>query len=275
MSKKLTVILLLLLFSAPAVAQLIFYPLKHKMPAEVIPGVQAFLQPSETVAAGHNELILRLESKNIAEIKRLIEKLDQPAHRLLILVNHDGRFNRQTEGYNVNQQIQLGVGAKANNNYQGQVNIYSNTSDKQGKNNQSIQVLEGHTAYLSMGVNEPVTDFQVQRHGAYSHISSSTRYREASKGFYITPRLSNETVILEIAPHYEEPLSKGIPSAHFTRASTVIRGRLNTWIQLAGLSDDTTHSTREILGRTIQTRHKKNTIWVKVVDLDAKNSSLE
>lgn len=272
MIKKLTVILFLLLVAIPAFAQLIFYPLKHKTPGDIIPNIRPFLQPSETIGAGYNELILRLESQNISEIKQLIEKLDQPAHRLIIYVNRDGQFNRQTEGYNVNQRIRLGVGPRIENAYKGRVNIYSTRNTTNDKNNQSIQVLEGHTAHISEGVSEPITDIQIQQYSGHSHISSSTNYREASKGFYVTPRLSNDSVILEIAPWYEEPLSKNRTSASFTRASSVIRGRLNTWIELADISGSSNQTTTKILGHHAQTSRKSNTIWLKIVDLDAEIS---
>jgi len=269
MINRFTVTLLLLLMATPVVAQLIFYPLKHKTPADIISNIRPFLQPNETIGAGYNELILRLEPQNISDIKQLIHRLDQPTHRLIIYVNRDGQFNKQTEGYNINNRINIGVGSGVKSSYEGQVRIYSTKDSLNDKNNQTIQVLDGHTAHISEGVSEPINNIQIQQYGNHSHISSSTNYREASKGFYVTPRLSNDSVILEIAPWYEEPLSKNRTSANFTRASSVIRGRLNTWIELAGINESSNQETTKILGRHSQTSKKADTIWVKIVDLDA------
>jgi len=259
---------ILFALATPVLAELTFYSLSHRAPEDIIPTIRPFLQPGETIGAGYNELILRVEPENMADIKKLIKKLDQPAHRLIIYVNRDGQFNRQTEGYNVNNRINIGVGSDLKSSYKGRVKIYSTKDNSSNKNNQTIQVLEGHTAHISEGVSEPITDIQVQQYGNHSHISSSTNYQEASNGFYVTPRLANGSVILEIAPWYEDPLSKNRTSAEFTRASSVIRGRLNTWIQLAGIDDTSTQTSSKILGRHAQTTKQKNTIWVKVVDLD-------
>ena len=266
---KLIAATILLALATPVLAELTFYSLSHKAPEDIIPTVRPFLQPGETIGAGYNELILRIEPENIADIRKLIKKLDKPAHRLIIHVNRDGQFNRQTEGYNVNNRINIGVGSGLNSSYKGRVKIYSTTDNSSNKNNQTIQVLEGHTAHISEGVSEPINNIQIQQYGSHNHISSTTNYREASNGFYVTPRLANGSVILEIAPWYEEPLSKNRTSAEFTRASSVIRGRLNTWIQLAGIDDSSTQAASKIFGQQTKTVKRKNTIWVKVVDLDS------
>ena len=268
MNIRLIAAILLLLMVTPVFSQLIFYPLNHKAPADIIPSIRPFLQSGETVAAGHNELILRIEPNNVTEVKQLIRRLDQPAHRLIIYVNRDGQFTEQTDGFNINNKVQIGVGTDVKSTYEGRVKIYSTKDSRNNKNNQTIQVLEGHTAHVSEGVSEPITDIQIQQYGNQRYLSSVTNYRDASKGFYVTPRLANGSVILEIAPWHEEPLSKNRTAANFTRTSSVIRGRLNTWIELAVIDENSNQISSEILGRRIQSNKKNNTIWVKVVDLD-------
>ncbi|ORU92915.1 MAG: nodulation protein NolW [Cycloclasticus sp. symbiont of Bathymodiolus heckerae] len=260
----------LLLFIPTAYAELSFYKLNHKVPSEIIPSIKPFLQADETIGAGYNELILRVNPDNMSDIQNLIRKLDQPAHRLIIYVNRDGQFDRYTEGYNVNSHIQISADSGVSSSYRGNVKIYSTKNSTNDRNNQSIQVLEGHTAHISEGISEPVTNINIQQYGDHSQFSSNTSYRDASKGFYVTPRLSKDSVILEIAPWYESPLSKNRTSAAFIRASSVIRGQLNTWIKLASLNDDSSQTSSKILGRQTQTTKQTNTIWVKVVDLDAK-----
>jgi len=263
-----------LLISFPsAYAELIFYPLSHKAPTEIIPSIRPFLQTGETITAGHNELILRVSTKNKADIRTLIKRLDQPAHRLIIYVNRDGQFDRHTQGYNVNSRLQVGLGKGVSSSYRGDVNVYSTKDITNDKNNQSIQVLEGHTAHISEGVSEPITHSETYQYGEHSHTSNHTSYRDASKGFYVTPRLSKDSVILEIAPQYESPLSENRTSAKFVRASSVIRGRLNTWIKFAGFDDNASQNSEKILGYHAETTIKRNTIWVKVVDLDASLSN--
>lgn len=259
--------MLFLLFSVTTVkAELTFYTLHHKSAADIIPSIRPFLQTDETVIAAQNELILRVNPNNLADIQTLIKKLDQPSHRLVIYVNRNGKFKQQTEGYNVNSEIQLGSGA--HRSFKGRVKVYSTQHKSNDKNNQSIQVLEGHTAHISEGVSEPITDISIQQYADHNHVSTHTNYRDASKGFYVTPRLANGFVILEIAPWHESPLSSNRTSAAFTRASSVVRGKLNTWIQLAGMDERSTQVSSKILGRHIETNKQKKQIWVKVIDLD-------
>lgn len=266
---KLLAILLACLISHIASAELIFHPLKHKAAQDIIPVIQPFLQRGESIGAASNELILRLNKKNIRELTLLINKLDKPNHRLVIHVNRDGNINHQQEGIDANSRLNIGLGPDASSSYKGRIKVYSSHQRNTDNNKQSIQVLEGHTAHISSGVSEPVRNISIQQYGAQRYISSNTQYKEASNGFYVTPRLSNDSVILEIAPWYEEPLSKNRTHAKFTRASTVVRGRLNTWIELVGINEHGSQSSADIISRRTTSTTQHQSIWLKVVDLDA------
>ena len=61
MKLKFLTLYVLSLLSSLAYAELIFHPLKHQTPANIIPSIQPFLQSGETVIAAHNELILRIK----------------------------------------------------------------------------------------------------------------------------------------------------------------------------------------------------------------------
>ena len=261
-------IALFYLVSTIAYAELIFHPLQHKTPESIIPSIQPFLQSGETVGAAHNELILRIKKENISELKRLINKLDKPSHRLVIYINRDGKFKQHTQGYNINQELKVSINSDSEHNYQGKLKIYSTHQRSDDNNNQSIQVLDGHTAHISSGISEPISNIQIIRYGQHSHISSGTEYREASKGFYVTPRLHNASVVLEIAPWSQQAL-KDNATPTFTRASSVIRGRLNTWIELSGINEHASQSLTGILSKHYQTTKNEQKIWLKVVDLDA------
>ena len=259
---------LLYLFSTMTYAELIFYPLQHKTPESIIPTIQPFLQPDETIGAARNELILRINKGNIVELKRLINKLDTPNHRLVIYVNRDGNFKQHTKGYNVNQTLRLNNHSSGQHRYEGKLKIHSTSKRSADNNNQSIQVLDGHTAHISSGVSEPISNIQIIHYGQLQHISSDTKYREASKGFYVTPRLQHESVVLEIAPWAQQSLADN-PTPSFLRASSVIRGKLNTWIELSGTNEHASSASTGLFSKHQQTTKKEQKIWLKVVDLDA------
>ncbi|PCI21578.1 MAG: nodulation protein NolW [Piscirickettsiaceae bacterium] len=269
MKIRLLVFLSLCTLALPLCAEIEFIPLYHQSPEKIVKKIQPFLQQGEVAVAGHNEIILRAEAGTIIEMLQLIKKLDQAAHRLLILVNRDGRFDEQEDGYQVNGDISINTASRNPLNAKAKAKIYSTKSISNEKSTEKIQVLDGYSAFISTGINEATPVIQIQQYGIKSHITTGTEYHEASKGFYVTPRLSRNSVILEISPWKEEPFSKNRTSAKFNRVSTVVRGRLNSWIALAGINDNSQQSQTKMLGHHYQTTSTNNQIWVKVIDLDA------
>ena len=262
---KLALALCLLISYQACLADLIFYPLQHKTPHELSPTINELLQAGESVIAGPNELILRLEPRHVDDIKALIHRLDQPSHRLLIYVSHQRQLNQQSQGYG--GQAQLQTGFHSDTSLEGHITIFSTRDTENDQSKQSIHVLDGHTAYISTGVSQPNTSTEIIQHNAHAHISSNTYYKERSSGFYITPRLSKDSVILDISPWSEQtPSNDG--SSNFNRASTVIRSRLNTWTELSNVNQWSAQGSNKILGQTNKTRKNSNSIWIKVVDLD-------
>ena len=257
-------IVLFYLFSTAAHAELIFYPLQHKTPKSIIPSIEPFLKSGETISAANNELILRVNKGSVLELKKIINKLDSPSHRLIVYVNRDGKFKPHTQGYNINFTSQM----THQHRNKGKLTVYSTHQRSNDNNNQSIQVLDGHTAHISSGINEPIHNIQTINYGRYSHTSSNTEYREASTGFYVTPHLHKESVTLEIAPWSQQALSEN-SAPTFMRASSVIRGNLNTWIELSGINEQASNNSTGILHKHRQTTINNQQIWFKVVDLDA------
>jgi hypothetical protein len=255
----------LLLSYQACLAELIFYPLQHKAPAELTLSIKELLQPGETVIAGSNELILRLEPQHVDDIKSLIHRLDQPNHRLLIYVSHQRQLNQQLEGYGGQAQLQARL--HSNTSLQGHIKIYSSRDTENDQSKQSIQVLDGHTAYISTGVSQPYTSTDIIQHNSHAHISSNTDYKERSSGFYMTPRLAKDSVILDISPWSEQtPSNNG--SLNFNRATTVIRSRLNTWTELSNANQWSEQGSNKILGQTNKATKNSNSVWIKVIDLD-------
>ena len=254
-----------------SVAQMKFIPLNHQSPQVIVEKVKPFLHDGESVIAGHNEIIISADSEKIKDIQQLVSKLDQAARRLLILVNRDGNFKENHKGYQANIIGNVGIGHRYSSSVSGHANVYSSQQASHDKSTEKINVLDGYPAFIAHGVSEPTPVIQIQQYGAHSQITSGTEYHDSSKGFYVTPRLSKKSVVLEISPWKESPLSQNGTGSKYERLSTVIRGPLNTWIALSGLKEERKKSQSTLLGRHYQTTSNKNNIWVKVIDLDGKN----
>ncbi|MEH6503833.1 MAG: nodulation protein NolW [Cycloclasticus sp.] len=253
-------------------AELVFYPLNYKAPAEIIPSISPFLKPGENVVAGHSELILRIEASNLKTITTLIDRLDIPTRQLLIYINRNDLSNEQSEGFNLNQQLQVEVDSSAQLTYRGSVKTYSTKGNSVDKDHQTIRVLEGHTAFISRGVDEPNFVIQQNPYHSHGHITYTTEYQRTSKGFYITPSLVGDAVNIEISTWSEEPLQNNQDSTKFSRTSTAIRCSLNEWVNLAGVNknNSSVHSTR--FAQNHHTSQLNNNIWIKVIELQADNN---
>lgn len=261
--------LLLISLMLPAVcfAEMMFIPVYNQSPKIIVEKVKPFLNDGEVAIAGFNEIILRTNSNKTADLLTLIKKLDKAAHRLMVLVNRDGQFNQNKRGYQAD--LKGKVTTHSRSSVSGHAKIYSTRDVNNDKSTNKIMVLDGYPAFIETGVNEPTPVIEIHQYGEHSHITGSTQYRNASTGFYVTPRLSKNSVILEISPWKQDPLSKNQASSNYSRASTVIRGKLNTWIALSGVNESDNNSTSNLLGKHYKTASKTNTIWVKVIDLDA------
>ena len=89
-----------------------------------------------------------------------------------------------------------------------QVRIYDSRSVDNVQVVQTVQVLEGRSAYVMVGQSRPVPDRQVVRSVVGGRVVEHTivggvEYRDANTGFYVTPRIAGDRVTLDISPQRE------------------------------------------------------------------------
>ena len=115
--------LLLLLLASPAVlAQetLEVISLRHRTVDQVMPVLRPLLAPGGALTGQSNQLIVRTSPENLAQIRAVLDAIDQPARRLMVSVRFDA-----------SQQ--------------------SARSARDEQAEQRLQVLEGGQAYISTG----------------------------------------------------------------------------------------------------------------------------
>lgn len=115
--------LLLLLLASPAVlAQetLEVISLRHRTVDQVLPVLRPLLAPGGALTGQSNQLIVRTSPENLAQIRAVLDAIDQPARRLMVSVRFDA-----------SQQ--------------------SARSARDEQAEQRLQVLEGGQAYISTG----------------------------------------------------------------------------------------------------------------------------
>ena len=143
------------------------------------------------------------------------------------------------------------------------------------RNTQSVQVLEGNSAFINFGQSVAVPQQQVTRTivggTVVDRVSSGVEYRDVKSGFYVLPRLSGDMVTLDINPQRdtlaapEQNLPQG--SVNIQRAATTVAGRLGEWIELGGITQSVSNQQSMILGSTRETSSDNRRILVKVEEI--------
>ncbi len=256
---------LILLISCLATAALAQNPalevitLKYRTAEQLIPVLQPLLDKSGTVSGVQNQLVVRTTAANLADIKRVLEKLDAVPRRLMITVRHEAAAERDRT-----DTAAIGTGR-----------IDSTRALDADNSRQTLQVLDGNSAFIRSGQSVPVQQFQMQptmvNGKPVVRATSSVEYRDATSGFYVLPRLAGDRVTLEIKPHRdalagaEQNLPPG--SVKVQQAATTVSGRLGEWIEIAGIAHGSSNQQAVILGSTREIAGDNRRILLKVDEI--------
>jgi hypothetical protein len=136
---------------------------------------------------------------------------------------------------------------------------------------QSVQVMEGGSAFIRVGESRPLPSRQIVRtvvNGrVVEQVVDATTYVDAVSGFQVRPRLSGDIVTLEIHPQ-RESFDHRVPGAvHTQSVATTASGRLGEWIELGGLAEQRSEQGSALLGRSAGGGHDNRRVRVWVEEL--------
>ena len=225
---RLGVAVALVWVALPAEAQ---YPLeiislRHRTADQVIPALEPLLDQGATLSGQSGQLFVRTSPANLAELRRALDSIDVPARRLQILVRFEGgadAANRDVSGSaflsNRGSHIELRAGD-------------ARTGETE-RIDQRVQVLDGGQAFIATGQSRPVPQRQlIQTPGGV--VSQQTFVvQQAQSGFAVIPRVTGQTVTMEIAPQ-REALGPG-GTLESQRVATTASGRLGEWFELGAV----------------------------------------
>ncbi|MCG8428117.1 MAG: type II and III secretion system protein, partial [Chromatiales bacterium] len=147
-----------------------------------------------------------------------------------------------------------------------QYNLKQAHTRNDNETTQRIMVLEGRPALIATGKSIPVKEYSTIIAGGVVHDRTTTRYEDATTGFYARARLHGDRVTIEISPHMKQLRNTG-KGFDIQYADTVISGQLGEWLAVGGNIDN-----RSTAGNGL-TRHYKtrgesqNQIYLKVEEL--------
>lgn len=213
------------------------------------------------ISAHGDKLIVRAPADKLEEIRWLISELDRPARNLLIEMRVD------RHDYLREQRFRVGD----DNQKTGTSGAFFLRESGTGRDHgtQRVRTLDGRAALIQVGQDVPQYEItETVGPGGVPRQSYSVQYRNATRGFYVLPRLHGKQVTLEIYQHDERQAPVRTGYFDVQHASSVLRGNLNEWIPL-GSVDARGRDSRSGIVHSASTRSRdERHISVRVTALD-------
>jgi type II secretory pathway component GspD/PulD (secretin) len=200
--------------------------LRHRTADQVLPALRPLLEPGGTLTGQGNQLIVRTSPANLSDLKRALEAIDRPLRRLQISVRFDDVMDAASRSLEVSSR-----GRRI------EVRGHEAHSAAAERVDQRIQVLEGGRAYIMTGHTAPL-----------AVTPETTVIRESGTGFEAIPRLSGDTVLLDIAPRRDA-------LGQQQQLVTTLSARLGEWFEVGGTVANAPQ------------RAESHRVWLKVEEL--------
>ncbi len=237
-----------LLLSGAARAQysLEILSLRHRTAEQVLPALQALVEPGGTLTGQGNQLIVRTSPGNLAELRRALEAIDRPARRLEISVRFDDSFDASRRAIGASGRI-----GTAGSNVE--IRARDSSSSGAGRVDQRLQVLEGSHARIYTGQSQPVRERRFIQTPGGVVSQEVTVLQDTRMGFDIVPRIAGSSVQVEIAES-----DRG--NAGYTTAS----GPLGEWFELGSVAMGGNRADRGMASSAQSTTSETRRVWIKV-----------
>lgn len=244
-------------------------PLRARLPDEVAPAIRPLAGPDGAVTTFGGQLIVRATPERLAEIKAVLAEIDHPAKRLVIHVRRRDAHHGTGRGAGVNARADLGDSVTIQTGPGrprpgADVHLRDRRTLGESERSEGVQTIEGRPAFIRAGTEVPVTEWQSFGGGQLPYYERGVGYRDATAGFYVTPRLAGDEVVLEIAQQAVQAGTGNTPSFNVQQAATTLRARPGQWVSLGGVSGSAAQSSRGIASQYSTRRSEDAVIEVMV-----------
>lgn len=260
--------------------------LRYRQADQVIPVLQPLLGRESSISSFQNQLVIRATPAEIAQLRKVLASIDTVPRRLLITVRQvadserarreaelsgsiggsDGRVTLPGSGSREGGQVVLREGDDRL-----RARVVETNQAGQERIAQTVQVLEGYSAFIRLGESRPVPNRQVLRTVVNGQIVDrvveSTEYRDTNTGFHVLPRLQGDIVTLDINPQRETFDEQRRGAVNVQRVTTTVSGRLGEWIDLGGSGDARSDERSVLLGRSSGRAEERRGVQVRVEEL--------
>jgi len=258
-------------------------PLHYRMAEEVIPIIQPMLAREGSVSGFQGQLIVRTTPANLEEIKRILASLDTAPRQLVITVRQESDVERSRSSAEVSGSVGgdhgrvtiPGSGDTRGGNVvlrdgddRLRVNVLEGSGSERDRSEQTVRVMEGREAFVSVGRSVPVRERQVQRTvvggRVVEQVVESAQYRDVASGFYVLPRVSGDRVTLDVSSQRESLSRRQAGSVNVQSLVTTLSGRLGEWMEIGGVGRDASGQQAVLLGRSATSSRDSRRVLIKV-----------
>ncbi len=250
--------LLILLYSSYSTAnKATVVTIDYADAGEIADVLEGLVDAGGSVRVYQNQLIINSSPANIAELKDIIELLDEPPRKLLISVKSVGQHSGNSSGFEVSGQFGNGSHHREFNadgtvtETTVKLRSYSRGVSGTSGADQSIQALEGRDAYVLVGQS---TLLPSGHYGGVTQIS-------AQQGFWVNARVQGQQVTVSLNARHDSLDGRQLNTAS---VDTRVQGNLGQWLAIGSLSGFEEQSGSAIASRARDSRSSASTVYIKV-----------
>jgi type II secretory pathway component GspD/PulD (secretin) len=231
--------ILVLALSVEAAGGFEIYVPRNRSAEELAPLVSDLLSGQGSVVADPHsgKLVISGDPEAIAKALAALRDLDQPVRQYRVESETSTTRSLDQASARVSGWIEAGdvrigrvVGPEGVN-----VRASAGGGNAMERLGASVVVMEGRSAEIWTGSDQPVTTRTVERAGSYSRVTESTELVPVRSGFRVRPRSAGpDAVELDITPIVTEPGPAG--SIRETGASTRVRVRPGESVAIGGIT---------------------------------------
>ena len=259
-------------FAAETIIEVI--TLYNRPASEIQPLISLMLEDTDRVMADGSNLIVKTTPERLNEIKKFINNLDTRLNNLIITVIQSRHTT--AEELNAAARVNLNIPIDDLSKSSGRITGHYDRAKIQNANEstQTIRTLEGNSAYITVGKTYPIQNVQIYNSGygygyGYPAVSTSTEFIDATTGFAVTPRLTEQhpisgeqQVILDVSPWSDNVNVQG--QIESQNVQSTIKINLGQWVELGGIDEESHSSANGNLATIRQTNQNRAHILVKV-----------
>ena len=206
-------------------------PLPHRLVSEVLPLLGPLLAPEGTLTGTNNQLIIKTTPVNLAEIERALASIDVPFTRLRIPVAQS-RVDHSNLGSPSAGGAYRAPGAGRQLALEARTGTRAGGYDQQV--GQSVLTLDGQPAYINVGQISAVPVVLGNGLAPGQWVSIGNSVQTASTGFYVTPHLRQDSVLLSLDSRLERFAPDGSNTIASNATTVNLNAQLAEWVVVGG-----------------------------------------